>query len=119
MSIRRASIEAHKSVHPQHRLGAVVVKGHRILSTGFNQMRSSGVLKTNTLHAEAAAILKLLKEHRLEDLSGSDLYVTRYTRGGMVGLAKPCKACMDLIRSVGIENIYYTTNEGTTEGIKV
>lgn len=109
-----AAKQALKSEFAQHRLGAVIVKGGRILATGFNSRRPSALLKTETLHAEAAAILKLLKEKRLEDLAGSEIYVTRYTKGGMVGMAHPCSECMALIRSVGIKRIHYTTNFGTT-----
>lgn len=112
MSFRIASLNAKKSKHTQHKLGAVIVKGDRILSVGFNQLRPSSVLKTQTLHAEAAAILKLLKEGRLSTLAGSDMYVTRFTRGGAVGLARPCGACRDLCRSVGIVRVHFTTNSG-------
>lgn len=118
MSFRIAFKQAAKSNHNQHKLGAVIVKGHRILATGFNSLRPSRITKTHTLHAEAAAILQLLKERRLEDLSGSEIYVTRFTRGGSVGLARPCDACMSLIRSVGISEVHYTTEEGT-ESMKV
>ena len=113
MSMRIASKEAVKSKH-KHRLGAVIAKGHRILATGFNQIRPSAQTRTPTLHAEGAAILKLLKEKRLSDLAGSEMYITRFTKGGAVGLSKPCAACMDLIRSVGIRKIHYTTNDGGT-----
>lgn len=119
MSFRVASKEAKKSCYKQHRLGAVVVKGGRILATGFNELRPSSVTKTPTLHAEASAILKLLKKRKLHDLFGADLYVTRYTRGGSIGLARPCVACMDLIRSVGISHVHYTTNTNATETMKV
>ena len=113
---RIASKEAAKSSHSQHRLGAVIVKGSRILSAGYNDIyRSSRLLHVNTLHAEAAAILKLLKEKRLSDLCGSELYVTRFTRGGSVGCSKPCAACMDLIRSVGIKKVHYINTKGITE----
>lgn len=111
--------QAKKSKYKQHRLGAVIVKGGRILSTGYNKIRPSAVLHTETLHAEASAILKLLKENRIHDLAGSDLYVTRFTAGGAVGLSKPCPACWELARSVGISKIHYTTNEGTTETMKL
>lgn len=115
IGFRVASKEAAKSSHEQHKLGAVIVKGARILSTGYNQLRPSGVLRTQTLHAEAAAILKLLKEKRLSDLCGSELYVTRFTRGGSVGCSKPCTACMELIRSVGIKKVHYINTKGITE----
>jgi deoxycytidylate deaminase len=107
MSFRMASKEAAKSQHNQHRLGAVIVKGDRILSTGFNQLRPSSTLRTKTLHAEAAAILKLLKEGRLSTLAGSEIYVTRFTRGGAIGCSRPCPDCMELIRTVGIRRIHY------------
>lgn len=109
-----AAKQALKSEFAQHRLGAVIVKGGRILATGFNSRRPSSLLHTETLHAEAAAILKLLKEKRLEDLAGSDLYVTRFTKGGAIGMARPCSECMALIESVGIKRIHYTTDYGTT-----
>ncbi len=108
-----------KSSFEQHRIGAVIVKGSRILSTGYNQRRPSNILKNPTLHAEAAAILKLLKAGRQHDLVGSTIYVSRITPGGRVALAKPCYNCMALIKSVGINRIYYTTNDNTTESIRV
>ncbi len=118
-AMRSASKEALKSSFKQHRVGAVIVKGGNILSTGYNQLRPSKLLQTNTLHAEAAAILKLLKEHRLEDLSGATLYVTRFTKGGKVGMARPCPECESLIRSVGISRVYFTSAMNTTESYKV
>lgn len=113
MSFRVASKVAKKSEHEQHKLGAVVVKGGRILSTGFNSLGYSGYLRTQTRHAEESAILKLLRERRLHDLSGADLYVTRFTRGGAIGIARPCSRCRDLIKTVGIRRIFYSTNDGT------
>lgn len=119
VSFRVAAKEAVKSQHKQHKLGAVIVKGGRILSTGFNSLRPSSLLKTHTLHAEAAAILKLLKERRLHDLAGSEIYVTRFTRGGAVACSKPCSACMDLIKAVGIKRIHYidSTNQRTASTV--
>lgn len=96
----------------QHRLGAVVVKGGRVLSTGYNEVRYTKELGNPTLHAEQAAILKLLKQRRLTDLVGATLYVTRFTRGGRIGCSRPCGDCEALIRSVGIKEIFYTTDVG-------
>jgi deoxycytidylate deaminase len=114
-----ASKEALKSTFKKHRVGAVIVKGNRILSVGHNRLRSSAVTKTKTLHAEGAAILKLLKENRLHDLAGASLYVTRFTKSGAVGMAMPCPSCHALIKSVGISTVYYTTNEGVTQSYEV
>lgn len=114
MSFRIASKEAVKSAHTQHKVGAVIAKSGRILSTGFNSLRPSSKLRTPTLHAEAAAVLKLLNQRRLSDLAGAEIYVTRFTKGGRVGLARPCPNCYQLIRACGISQIHYTTNDGTT-----
>lgn len=119
MSMRIADKQTSKSDHKQHKLGAVIVKGNRILSTGHNQMRPYGKRKTTTLHAEEAAIKKLLDRRDLGSLIGSDLYVTRRTRGGAIGNACPCSRCMDLIKSVGIRNIVYSISETQTRRIKL
>lgn len=110
MSFRMAAKQAKKSPHKQHKLGAVIVKGSRILSVGYNSLRPSSLLGTHTLHAEAAAVLKLLKARRLSDLAGAEMYVTRFTRGGAVGIARPCIKCQQLLHSVGIRNCYYSTD---------
>ena len=114
MSFRIAFKEALKSEFKQHRVGAVIVKGNRILSTGFNKYGYDSVTRRPTMHAEAAAILKLLKRRKLSDLAGSEIYITRYTRGGRVGLARPCPDCSELIHSCGIHKVHYTTDDGTT-----
>jgi deoxycytidylate deaminase len=103
-----------KSEFKQHRLGAVIVKGNRILATGFNKYGYNSVTRQPTMHAEASAVLKLLKQRRLADLMGAEIYVTRFTRGGRVGLARPCIDCMAILRSCGISRVHYTTNEGLT-----
>lgn len=113
MSFRMAEKTALNSPFVQHRLGAVVVKGGRVLSTGYNEVRYTRELGKPTLHAEQAAILKLLKQRRLSDLIGATLYVTRFTRGGAIGNSRPCTDCQELIRSVGIKEVHYTTDEGT------
>ena len=109
-----AARQAKRSQFKQHKVGAVIVKGGNILSTGFNSIRPSKILGTKTLHAEAAAVLQLLKQRRLHDLAGSEIYVTRFTRGGRVGMAKPCSACQQLLQSVGIQRVTYTDGNGDT-----
>ena len=119
MSFRVASKEAKKSKHKQHKLGAVIEKNGRVLSTGYNQLRPSAYLNTPTLHAEASAILKLLKERRLHDLLNSDLYVIRYTRGGSVGCSRPCPDCLRLCMAVGIRRIHYIGSDNHTQTLKL
>jgi len=119
MSFRIAEKQALKSTHAKHRMGAVIVKGGRVLATGYNELRPSSIIGRPTLHAEASAILKLLKENRLEDLIGSTLYVTRFTRGGTISCSRPCEHCTNLIRSVGIRSVLFISEEGSTETMKL
>lgn len=114
MSMRMAAKTALHSQFKQHRVGAVIVKGGNILATGFNSKQPSRLLGTLTRHAEAAAVLMLLKEGRLGDLVGSECYVTRFTAGGKCGISKPCSHCHQLLRSVGVRNCWYTDINGTT-----
>lgn len=107
-----------KSTFDRHRLGAVIVRGHRVLATGHNGLRYSKQIGKSTLHAEEAAIVKMLQSSRQHQLIGADLYVSRVRPNGSIGLAKPCDRCMDLIKSVGISRIFYTTNEQGTECYK-
>jgi deoxycytidylate deaminase len=113
--IRIASKQARKSTFERHKLGAVIVKGNRVLSTGYNEIRWSSKLRKSNIHAEEAAIVKLLKENRLEDLNGSSIYISRVCPSGRLGLSRPCCDCTRLILSVGISKVVYTTDQGTTE----
>ncbi len=115
MSFRIAKKQALKSKFGRHRVGAVIVKGNRVLSTGYNERRYSNITKHSTIHAEEAAVVALLKERRFSDLAGSSIYVTRYTAGGSIGLAKPCGRCSKLLRSVGVNRCYYSDNDGYGE----
>jgi deoxycytidylate deaminase len=119
VSIRMAQKVAKQSPHHQHKLGAVIVQGNRILSTGFNSFRGSRIIGRPTLHAESAAILKLLKDGRQTDLIGADIFVSRFTRGGAIAMAKPCYHCSQLIRAVGIRRCFYTSEQGATEEWRV
>lgn len=117
--IRIASRQAGKSSFNRHKLGAVIVKGDRVMSTGYNSIRYSKELRKSNIHAEEAAILKLLKAKRLGDLNGSTIYVSRICPSGRLGLSKPCKDCHSLIQSVGIREVCYSTNQGTILSYKV
>lgn len=117
--IRLACKTALKSTFERHRLGAVITKGGSVISTGYNEIRYTREYRQHTLHAEASAILKVLKSRRLDLLANAEIYVSRVRPNGSIGLSKPCSNCMDLIKSVGISRIHYTTDYGTIETIKV
>lgn len=110
MSLRLAERVASKSVFNQHRLGAVIAKAGRVISTGFNEIRYDKLIKQSTRHAEEAAIVKAIRQGSADSLRGSSLYVARLTPAGRTGLACPCERCNRLIASVGIRNVYFTVD---------
>ena len=101
----------------RRKVGAIIVKDNRILSTGYNGAPSglpnccddckrcyrsahnipSGQMldMCYAVHAEQNTILNAMKTG--EDLRGASLYVNTY----------PCATCMKLILQVGIRNIYF------------
>lgn len=110
------------------KVGAVVVKDHRIISIGYNGMPAgwdnvceevvtptlpylSGdgpTLKTKdeVIHAEANAILKLAKSNDGGD--GADLFCTH----------APCIQCAKLIYGAGISKVYYRNAYRDQSGIE-
>ena len=112
--IRLANKQAVRSTYI-YRLGAVITKGQRVLSTGYNRLAYCPLNKFKiSKHAEMDAILKLMRQHNgLNSLAGSTIYVSRINKNGATLLARPCQRCMDLIQSVGIKDVIYTTANGT------
>lgn len=110
----------HISKLSDHRvpMGCVVVKNHRIISSGYNsQTKCHGkqaladkeYFKTNSkgpVHAEFSALNYLLNQKI--DLSNSIIYVYREHKDGSLAMARPCPRCMALIKKCGIKKIRYT-----------
>lgn len=109
---------------PRVNIGCVIVYGHKIISSGFNSMKSHPLQRkyntyrfdvdgesAHTLHAETQALLPLIGRNDI-DFSRVSLYTYRQCKNGCLANARPCTSCMALIRSLGIRHIYYT-NEGS------
>lgn len=97
---------AHKDKDCYYQLCALIVKKNRVLSVGYNNPKTHPRAKTKMqqIHAEMDAIFGC----SAEQLDGSELIVVRARRDKKVGMAKPCKACNDLISKTGIKKVYYT-----------
>ena len=102
------------------KIGAVIVKKKDIIAVSCNLKKTHPIQaelnkyredihrkKCSYLHAEMAAILK-----SKIDLNGASIYIFREDRNGNLGLCKPCPACMEMIKSKNIKNVYYTSKEG-------
>lgn len=106
-------------------MGCVVVKGHRIISSGHNSATTTHAFQAKVdsryfdcecagfLHAETDALLPLMNQK--VDLSQASIYVYRSMRNGSQGMARPCPRCMGVIKSLGIKKINYSTPDGFAE----
>ncbi|WP_411146905.1 hypothetical protein [Streptomyces sp. x-80] len=92
----------------RYRVGAVVVKGGRILSTACNQHRNLPSIDFHhaTFHAEEMAL------RRAPHVRGAVIYVARVTPAGAAALARPCARCVQGLQRCGIASAWYTTALG-------
>lgn len=79
------------------------------MGTGYNRYRnnpSQVEVSDISYHAEEVAL------RRAGDARGATLYVARITRGGELGIAKPCHRCMADIVGAGVSSVLWTTPYG-------
>lgn len=111
------------SEHPKYKIGAVVVSGHRIISSAYNSTTKTHPIQKmcnqyrfpvdegeHILHAEVAALVPLIRDKA--DLSKAEIYTYRIHKNGKLALSRPCAGCMQLINSCGICTIGYTADDG-------
>ena len=112
--LRMARVWAENSYCQRRQVGALVVKGHAIISDGYNGTPSGfenvcedeeGRTKAYVLHAEANAITKVAKSNNSSE--GSTLYVT----------ASPCIECAKLIIQAGIKRVVYSEPYRSADGL--
>ena len=112
--LRMARVWAENSYCQRRQVGALLVKGHAIISDGYNGTPSGfenvcedeeGRTKAYVLHAEANAITKVAKS--ANNCDGSTLYIT----------AAPCIECSKLIIQAGIRRVVYSDDYRSEEGL--
>lgn len=112
--IKRCLEECEKSKY-RFKIGAVIFKGSRIISSGHNGIRSTAQIKNkfkkyeNSLHAEQAALMNI----NWNTVKGCSILVMKISPSkGIFGMALPCEMCRTILNHVGIKNIYYTNKNG-------
>jgi len=110
---------AKKSKSESHRVGCVITnKKGKIISIGFNSETKThpeqakfalmnGEINKIFLHAEIHALV------RCRD-NPYTIHVARLTKGGNVGIAKPCPICQLAIKKAKIKKVIYTNKKGGT-----
>lgn len=94
----------------KHRLGSVIVKKGKVIGLGINKMKTHPKSNTpyKTIHCEFDAVLNA----RIEDFKDCSIYIYRETPTGKIANSKPCKSCEAMLESIGMENVYYSHEEG-------
>ena len=119
---RAAKAVSELSDYPIHKLGCVVVKGHRIVSSGHNHKtrccalqakldtEKYGVNCPGRMHAEIMALMPLMRDK--VNLSNASLYIYREHKNGTLAMARPCSSCEKIIKELGIRKVFYTIENG-------
>jgi deoxycytidylate deaminase len=102
--VRHVALAASLSQHPLYKVGAIIVKGNRILSRGYNKLRShtKSTHPYRNLHAEIDAILRARTS-----LRGATMVIGRISRSGALLDSRPCEFCLQAISDANINDIYY------------
>lgn len=90
-----------------------MVKGGKILSTGFNQIRSIELgpkfgYFEGSLHSEVDCLLGIDRSVS----TGSDMYVFRSYKNGDLASAKPCEQCIGFMSGMGIRRVFFSVTGG-------
>lgn len=113
--------------------GCVIVYNHTIISSGcnthkthpiqfkYNDYRFDKRYNTSCVIPKAHAEMIALSKIKYLDINWSKVkvYVYRIFNRNGFGLARPCPACMQFIKELGIKHIFYTTYDGVAEEVVV
>lgn len=118
--------EAESSDFESFHMGCVITYKKRIIGSAansdkthpmqakYNQYRKFNKTKNgikHSMHAEIAAINSIpYVTGREVEWSKVKIYIYRISPGkpGQYGMARPCPGCMQAIRDMGIQHVYYT-----------
>lgn len=101
--------------------GKVIAKGHNTQKTHpeqkiYNAYRQlyDGEIIRHSIHAEMMCLNKLPNDIQYNKVK---LYIYRVRKDIPHGMSRPCAACMERIKKLGIKEIYYTTDDGYAKEI--
>lgn len=104
--VRKAVKLAERARHHSHKHAALVYKSGALISQGVNH---------DEVHAEVQALKKLWPNER-EDTT---VVTIRMTKGGRLGLAKPCPECEAYMKLAGVKKVIYSDADGQMVTMKI
>lgn len=98
----------------RHRLCAIAFsKSGHIIASATNRIHSDGFVSNFSIHAEEFLINKLRKVKAKERFGKIRVLVVRLAKGKGWAMAKPCKNCENILRSYGVQEVSYTSEDGS------
>ena len=84
-----------------------------VLQNKYNRLRFHNPALPAKNHAETNLCQRIRwKFGDSLDWSRVHLYLYRELKNGSLAMSRPCNACMAMLRDFGIEEVYYTTENG-------
>lgn len=121
-SIIKKCIEEAELSNMKFKIGAVIFKGSRILSTGHNEIRGNSIIHPKyknldcSIHAEQSAVLNIKD---WTSISGASILIIRITKKGNFSLAYPCPMCQNMLKFLKLKKCFYSNRSGEIKLIKV
>jgi len=112
-----------------YRLCAVLVKGGKVISIGYNRSTTGSQVEYFTdmargcgrdyslsTHAEMDCVFRLKGK---VNLKRAKIYVVRVLRNGEFAMSKPCIICQHVLYNYGIKRAFYTIDNDNFGVLKV
>lgn len=115
-SILDLAIQIAASSPSRYRIGAVLLKKNKVISTAVNLEKKShpfqakiakkvGMVPKIYLHAEVHALIRARCDV-------DTIVVARLDKRGQLKLSRPCACCSFALQEAGITKVYYSTDNG-------
>jgi deoxycytidylate deaminase len=120
-NFQKAKAASMLSDYPNHKVGAVMMLGNKVIAVGYNITKTHPIQKkyniergydpdvknNGQIHAEMMCLINT----KYLDINWSrvSLYIYREHKDHSPAVAKPCPACEKAIQERGIGTVYYTT----------
>lgn len=111
------------SPRSQHQVGCVISQRNEMVGVGYNTAKTHPFQarwnkRSPYLHAETMALIDAMKNKSFTP-DRSTIYVSRYSRHGMLGCSYPCEHCWSALNHVGIRNIVCYDHNNTPTKVSV
>ena|ERR1035437_2628965 len=111
VKISRTISEQHRRTKLRCCHVSFLLKRNRIVSIGVNADKThpfNSKFDYNPRKTGKCAELDCVLRSKLDSFAGHSMVVIRINRENELAMSRPCIGCEHLIKSVGIENVWYT-----------